>query len=141
MKNIKLPNLPYIEWSDTRMTIHLLFQIIGKARLKLTPRKNHWWYVTLYVTPKGFSTHSIPVEDGFESLEIEIDIKRRAVVIIHSARDEIVIPLEKGLSVASFYEMFMEILSNIGLNPKFINTTGIISTLLLPGFQVKNWLR
>ncbi|MEM9896870.1 MAG: DUF5996 family protein, partial [Bacteroidota bacterium] len=37
----QLPTLQYDQWIDTRITLHLILQIIGKAKLKLTPRKNH----------------------------------------------------------------------------------------------------
>ena len=27
-------------------------QIVGKVRMELSPFVNHWWHVTLYVTPR-----------------------------------------------------------------------------------------
>lgn len=116
-----LPDLPYNQWKETRLTVHLILQIIGKARLKLTTRKNHWWNVTLYVTPNGFSTQNIPIDSGLNSLEIELDIKKKAIVITHSSRDEIQIDLHDGYTVADFYVRFMEELANFGLKPEFIN--------------------
>ena len=46
------PELPLAEWKDTYETLHMWTQIIGKIRLKLTPLENHWWNVTLYITPR-----------------------------------------------------------------------------------------
>ena len=115
-----LPELPYAEWMNTRLTIHLIFQIIGKARLKLTPRKNHWWYITIYVTPKGFSTHSIPSNKGLESFEIEFNILKKGVILTKSTGEEIVIPLIQNLSVADFYSQFMSALEKFGHKPEFI---------------------
>ena len=31
-------------------------QIVGKTRMILTPRVNHWWNVPLYVSARGLTT-------------------------------------------------------------------------------------
>src|SRR2546429_5477922 len=54
------PALPYEEWRDTCQTLHMWTQIVGKVRLELSPFLNHWWHVTLYVTPRGLTTAAIP---------------------------------------------------------------------------------
>ena len=77
MTKINLPILPYSAWTDTRITLHLILQIMGKTRLGLTNRKNHWWFITIYVSPKGFSTFTIPVDQGTASMEIELDIRHK----------------------------------------------------------------
>jgi len=46
-------------------------QIVGKTRLALTPLQNHWWNVTLYVTPRGLTTSPIPFRQT--SFEVEFD--------------------------------------------------------------------
>ena len=43
------PELPLAEWKDTYDTLHMWTQIVGKIRLALTPKVNHWWNTTLYV--------------------------------------------------------------------------------------------
>ena len=35
-------------------------QIVGKIRMAQTPLINHWWNVTLYVTPRGLTTSAMP---------------------------------------------------------------------------------
>ena len=47
------PILVLEEWQDTRATLHMWAQIVGKIRLKLAPLVNHWWNVPLYVQPAG----------------------------------------------------------------------------------------
>lgn len=116
----KLPELPFKEWTDTRLTLHLILQIIGKTRLKLTRRKNHWWYITIYVTARGFGTHSIPSEDGLNSFEIELDVMKKAVVFSHSSGELIAISLEENPSIADFYAQFMKALGHFGFKPDFI---------------------
>lgn len=116
-----LPELPFHEWTKTRLTVHVLLQILGKTRLKSTTRKNHWWYITLYVSPRGFSTHGIPISDGLESVEIEFNVQRKAVVLSISTGDEIVISLRESPSIAEFYKEFLAKLKHLGLNPKFVD--------------------
>jgi hypothetical protein len=117
---VKLPELPFKEWQETRLTLHLILQIIGKTRLKLTRRKNHWWYITLYVTSRGFGTHSIPSESGLDSFEIEFNVLRRAVILTRSEGEEIEISLAKNPSIADFYKQFREALESWGYKPGFI---------------------
>ncbi len=120
MNKPELPDLPYDSWTQTRITIHLILQIIGKTRLGLTTRKNHWWFITIYVSPRGFSTFTIPVDQGTCSLEIELDVLKRAVVINHSKKGSVQIDLKTGFSIAQFYKQFMVELSQLGIHPKFI---------------------
>ena len=57
------PALPLEAWKDTRDTLHMWTQIIGKIRLKLAPPLNHWWQVPLYLTSRGLTTSPIPFGD------------------------------------------------------------------------------
>jgi len=50
------PPLPYGPWEPTKETLHRYTQMVGKVRMALTPPRNHWWHVTLYVTARGLST-------------------------------------------------------------------------------------
>jgi hypothetical protein len=63
--------LPLAEWRETKNTLHLYLQIVGKIRLTLFPRMNHWWHVPLYVSARGLTTRAIPYGTG--SFEIEFD--------------------------------------------------------------------
>ena len=121
METEKLPTLTFDEWTETRITVHLLLQILGKTRLKSTTRKNHWWYITLYVTPRGFGTYSIPINDGLDSFEMEFNIKRKAVIISRSSGEDIVLSLDNNPTIGDFYNGFMAELHGIGVYPKFID--------------------
>lgn len=118
---MNLPYLPYEDWKDTRITLHLILQIIGKIRLKTTPRKNHWWYITQYVSTQGFSTHPIPLNDGMHTFEITFNVHKRAVQFQTSKGEEQEIALKDGYTVSQFYRDTMSILDGWGLHPKFIN--------------------
>ena len=65
------PALPLASWRETRDTLHLWTQIVGKVRLALTPLRNHWWNVPLYVSTCGLATSPIPY--GGQSFEAEFD--------------------------------------------------------------------
>ena len=47
------PALPLSEWQQTRDTLQLWLQIVGKVRMANTTLVNHWWNVPLYVTARG----------------------------------------------------------------------------------------
>jgi hypothetical protein len=65
------PELTISSWSDTRDTLHLWTQIVGKVRLALEPMLNHWWQVTLYVSARGLTTGLMPTEG--RGLDLEFD--------------------------------------------------------------------
>ncbi len=115
-----LPELPFESWNDTRITLHIILQILGKTRLASTPRKNHWWFITLYVSPAGFSTFAIPVKDGLESVSLEFNIKRKAVVITQSSGEEKTISLAGNPNIADFYKEYTRALEGTGLSTGFV---------------------
>ena len=73
------PALPLAEWRDTYATLHMWTQIVGQTRLALAPMENHWWQVSLYVTPRGLTTSAMPC--GERSLEVEFDFIDHALVL------------------------------------------------------------
>src|SRR4029079_8428079 len=62
------PVLTLSEWADTRDTLHMWTQIVGKVRLALEPMINHWWQITLYPSARGLTTSMMPA--GTRGLEI-----------------------------------------------------------------------
>ena len=54
------PELPLESWQDTYHTLHMWSQIVGKVRLALSPKTNHWWEVPFYVNAVGLTTSPIP---------------------------------------------------------------------------------
>ena len=60
MSDERWPALPFSEWRDTAMTLHMWTQIVGKIRMVQSPWLNHSWSVTLYVTPRGMTTGTVP---------------------------------------------------------------------------------
>ena len=54
------PSLPLAEWQETHDTLHMWMQMVGKTRLALAPKQNHWWHVALYLTSRGLTTMPMP---------------------------------------------------------------------------------
>ncbi len=110
------PQLPLADWKSTKNTLHLYLQIIGKIRLEMHPPINHWWHVTLYVSPRGLTTRAIPF--GLGNFEIEFDFKDHKLKITTNGGERREFNLEDGLSVAEFYKNVFENLSSLGITPK-----------------------
>ena len=109
------PALPLAEWADTYATLHMWSQIIGKVRLALSPRVNHWWEVPLYVSGRGLTTSPIPYDK--EIFEIQFDFIDHKLDII-TAGGEIRSMRLAPRAVADFYSEFMSMLHALGINVK-----------------------
>lgn len=116
MENAGYPQIPLEAWRPTKNTLHLYCQIVGKIRLALHPRLNHWWHVSLYVTPRGLSTHTIPYKNG--SFEIEFDFCSHVLEIRTSDGRVEDFALYDGLAVADFYRSVFENLAKLGIEAK-----------------------
>lgn len=113
------PPLPFAEWESTCDTLHMWAQIVGKTRKTLAPLVNHWWNVTLYVTPRGLTTSTIPF--GHEAFDVQFDFLRHRLLISTSKGEERSMEL-RPRSVADFYNEYMASLRSLGIEVK-IHTT------------------
>jgi hypothetical protein len=107
------PELNWHPWEATAETLHMLTQIVGKTRLALTTKQNHWWNVPLYVTARGLSTSAMPLPDG-DLVEIEFDF------LSHSLNFRRNSGAVRGLAlqpqpVADFYSAYRGILEDLGV--------------------------
>jgi hypothetical protein len=106
------PALPLAAWQDTRDTLHLWTQIVGKVRLALMPWVNHSWHTTLYVTARGLTTSLMP--HGGRGLEIEFDFCRHRLEMRTTEGTGRHVPLEPR-SVADFYAETMARLAELDM--------------------------
>jgi hypothetical protein len=109
------PELPLAAWQDTYATLHMWTQIVGKVRLALSPRINHWWEVPLYVDARGLTTSAIPYNGG--NLEVQFDFIDHKLIIQTSWGSSKTLAL-KAQSVADFYAEFMSALRSLGIEVK-----------------------
>ncbi|WP_212914794.1 DUF5996 family protein [Streptomyces sp. TS71-3] len=106
------PRLRVADWTATRDTLHMWTQIVGKIRLAHAPLVNHWWQVTLYVSPRGLTTSAIPHRGGAFDVEFDfVDHRLRIRSSDGAARE---IPLESK-TVARFYRQTMHALDELGI--------------------------
>ena len=106
------PSLPYEEWGDTRETLHMYTQVIGKLRLALSPFEPEWANVPLYVTARGLTT--MPMPTGHRTIDAEFDFIEHALILRTSDGASERLPL--GGAVAEFYAGVMRTLSRLGVS-------------------------
>jgi hypothetical protein len=110
--SLNWPSLRVDEWTASRDTLHMWTQIVGKIRLAHAPMVNHWWQVTLYVSPRGLTTSAIPYEEGV--FDLEFDFIEHRLLIRSSDGSARQIALEPK-SVADFHAETMSALDELGI--------------------------
>jgi hypothetical protein len=106
------PELTLSAWEDTRDTLQLWTQVVGKIRLALEPMINHWWQVPLYVSARGLTTSLMPA--GGRGVEIEFDFIDHRLDLRDSDGEVRTVTLEPR-SVASFYRATMDAVEDLGI--------------------------
>lgn len=101
------PDLPYSEWNDTKDTLHMWMQIVGKVKLALSPFINQWWEVAFSVTSFGMTTGEIPYNG--ELFQIDFDFLKH-VMVIHTSWDQTETLELTSYTVSEFYKKFLDML-------------------------------
>jgi hypothetical protein len=107
------PDIPYEAWRDTKDTLHMYTQVIGKLRLALSPPEPQWAHVALYVTARGLTTGPVPFEDRV--FQVDFDLIDHALSIADSDGGMRRIALMPR-TVADFYTIVMEALRSLGID-------------------------
>ncbi len=110
---IPWPELPFAPWRATKDTLHMWMQMVGKTLLARVPPQNHWWHVTLRLSPRGLA--SLPLVDGDRTFRIELDFVDHLLQIRSSDGRTVAMPLIPR-TVRSFYEEYTTLLREIGLD-------------------------
>ena len=110
-----LSELSINQWEDTRATLHMWMQIVGKVRLELAPQVNHWWEVPFYLTSRGLTTSPIPYQ-GI-TFDVDFDFIDHTLLIRTSEGANRSFAL-RSQSVAEFYREFFETLHEIKIDVK-----------------------
>jgi hypothetical protein len=105
-------DLPLAEWRATHDTLHMWTQIVGKTRLALAPRENHWWQVTLSVSPRGLTTTAIPYGSGAFDVEFDLVEHRLRIRTSDGASRDITL---RSQPVADFYREYTAALAALGI--------------------------
>src|SRR5687768_12255605 len=105
------PALPLDAWRETRDTLHMWTQVVGKVRLALTPTVNHWWNVPLYVSARGLTTSEISYGDRW--FDAEFDFVDHVLRIRLNTGEERLVQLAPR-TVADFHAETMSALGSVG---------------------------
>ena len=108
------PALPLSQWQQTRDTLQLWLQVVGKVRLQNTPLINHWWNVPLYLTARGLTTALMQHPTG-ESFQIDIDFHEHRLDITTVSGQQRMLQLT-SMPVREFYGTLMALLDDLGLH-------------------------
>lgn len=106
------PELRLEAWEETRATLHMWMQIVGKVRLVQGPPLNHSWHSTFYVTARGLTTS--PIFHGTRSFQVDFDFVEHRLSVFTSDGGVGQLSLEPR-SVAEFYRLFSGELSRLEL--------------------------
>ncbi len=111
------PSLMVDDWTATRNTLHMWVQIVGKIRMVHMPLFNHWWQVTLYVSPRGLTTGAIPSRDAL--FDLEFDFVNEILAIRKSDGRQETVPLA-AKPVAEFYGETLSALDRLDIDTRIV---------------------
>jgi Family of unknown function (DUF5996) len=134
-----LPSLALAEWENTKITLHLYLQILGKIQLALMPRKNHWWNITELISPTGITTHDIPYIDETHTFQITLNVLNHQLEICTSNKDFESFALHDGLSVAAFYKQLFSIFDKLQIPVKILATPYDVPAEKRPFAEIDNF--
>lgn len=106
------PALPLAAWQDIYATLHMWAQIVGKIRLALAPRCNHWWNVPFYLTSRGLTTSPMMCEGRCFEIEFDFIAHRLNIQREDGAVRSLVL---EPCTVAAFYAHVMNALGDLHL--------------------------
>ena len=74
------PALPYAEWAPTKKTLQMCAQMLGKARVALSPPQPEWLHTALYLDGRGFTTGAMPFGEGLVASTGELWRRQRKLM-------------------------------------------------------------
>lgn len=110
-----LPSLPLEGWEQTKATLHLWVQIVGKIRMATSSPRNHWWHVPLYVDVRGLTTRRLHAANG-TTFQIDFDFVDHRLVVRTNRGESESFALVDELTVAALDERLHATLRALGLD-------------------------
>ena len=112
-QNETWPQLAVDSWTDTRETLHMWLQIVGKIQEVSTPLINHWWNVTYEVSARGLRSRLM--HSGDRGFDAEFDFVDHQLVLRSAQGGTRSVALEPR-TVADFYAATLSALEALDLN-------------------------
>lgn len=116
---MKVDVIRHSEWAETKFTLHLISQILGKIKLETAQQEPQWAHVALSLTPDGFGTGLL--FSNSHAFQVDVDVRHSRIVInvegsIHN------IELKADKTIKQYYEEIFSTLKSQGIplaiNPK-----------------------
>src|SRR4051794_13951886 len=76
--------LPFLDWSETRETLHAHTQVLGKVAVTLAPPEPQLQHGALRLSARGWETLPLPAPDGSGALVVALDLHTHEAVAEHS---------------------------------------------------------
>ena len=111
-----MKNINFNDWSDTATILHMVTQMMGKAKLTRMEPQPQWQQILLQLTAEGFSTGLIP----YQARTFAISLHLREGRVITNAIDgrSSGFSFSEGASVADYYSEFQRMLSEVMCYPE-----------------------
>src|SRR5579863_5550435 len=97
-------------WAKMQYTFHMWTQVVGKVALALVPPTNHFWNVTLLVTPRGLSTYPLPYDGRTFTIEFDLLAHR---LVFECSDGAVKSSALEPMTVADFYAGVMRTLGDL----------------------------
>ncbi len=101
-------------WSETKRSLHLYSQMLGKIKLAAAPIQPNWIFTALYLTPRGLTTGTIPWHGM--SFDVVIDVFESSIVLSRSDGARKSVPLIPVRTVAEVYAALSAALAALDIN-------------------------
>ena len=112
------PKLEIDGWTDTRETLHMWLQIVGKVQMVSTALINHWWNVTFEISARGLRTRLMrtPSSNGFDA---EFDFIDHVLLVRDTLGNRQTVTLEPK-TVAEFWAQVQQALAHLSIEPVIV---------------------
>jgi hypothetical protein len=107
------PDVDVSRWSETKRSLHLYAQMLGKIKLAVAPVQPNWLFTALYLTPRGLSTGTVLWRES--SFEAVVDVFESAILITRSNGESARVPLLPVRTVAEVYADLTSALAKLGI--------------------------
>ena len=95
------PTLPYDAWQQTRDTLHMHTQVLGKLAVALAPHEPQLQHAALRLTTRGFETRPLPAPNGSGAFTVVLDLHAHAALVEHADGRQRRVPLTPHRSVGA----------------------------------------
>jgi hypothetical protein len=114
MEHSAWPALPYEEWAATKKTLQMCAQMLGKARLALSPTQPEWLHTSLQLDGRGFTTGAMP--SGEHAVAMGVDVYEATLWIDVSDGRRAAVELGSGRCVAEVWSEVLRRLAEFGVD-------------------------